>query len=339
MLTKLNLSGSHFEVGVALGRFGQQAFYRFRQQSGVWQSLQVCKEKAPFLAMAHATRQQHPEYWDELRGLAYGLGISEQEAMLWHCRGDLATHTRDGCTTIQLPGSSPIIAHNEDGDPTFRGACAMAQIAVQGCRAFTAFVYPGSLPGHTFAVTENGLVLTVNNLRGQNPGSGLPRMLVVRALLDLPNVSEALSYLRACSFAGGFHLTLAQAADRSLYSVEFHAQHCSVVELKVASAHANHMIHLPMQALAQLVTMSSQCRQARANDLIAPSGSVEPLSILRDDQDALYPIFRASANDSDQENTLATAHLVVGLQHVDWSVYEGRNTQPVFRLNNHQWSD
>jgi predicted choloylglycine hydrolase len=339
MLTQLNLSGSHFDIGAALGRFGQKAFYAYRQQSDVWQSLQAFKDQAHFQSMGRAIAQQHPDYWDELKGLAHGLGISEQEALLWHCRGDLATHTRDGCTTIQLPGKSSIIAHNEDGDPAFHGACAIAQIAVHGRGVFVSFVYPGSLPGHTFAVTEKGLAFTVNNLRGNNPGRGLPRMLAVRALLDQSTVSEALSYLKTGSFAGGFHLTLAQAGCQGLYSIEFHANHCSVVEIKAPSAHANHMIHLPMQALAQHVTASSQSRQTMARDLIAQSESVDALSILWHDQGEINPIFRTSANDSDQENTLATAQFLVGDQQVDWAIYDGRNTQPAFRLKNHEWSD
>jgi hypothetical protein len=339
MLTQLNLSGSHYDVGAALGRFGQKAFYSYRQQSDVWQSLQAFKDQAHFHAMGRAIIQQHPDYWDELKGLAHGLGISEQEALLWHCRGDLTARTPDGCTTIQLPGEPSIIAHNEDGDPAFRGACAIAQIAVDGRRAFTSFVYPGSLPGHTFAVTENGLAFTVNNLRGTNPGFGLPRMLAVRALLDQPTVREALSYLQAGSFAGGFHLSMAQAGRKGLYSIEFHANHCSAVEIKAPSAHANHMIHLPMQALAQQITASSQSRQTTASDLIAQCGSVDALSILWHDQGEVNPIFRASTNDGDQENTLATVQLVVGNQEVDWVIYDGRNTQPVYRLKNHQWSN
>lgn len=339
MLTQLNLSGNHFDVGVALGRFGQKAFHSYRQQSDIWQSLLNNKDQAQFLAMGRAVVQQHPDYWDELKGLAHGLGISEQEALLWHCRGDLATHTRDGCTTIQLPGEPSIIAHNEDGDPAFRGACAVAQIAVQGRRAFTSFVYPGSLPGHTFAVTANGLAFTVNNLRGNHPGRGLPRMLAVRALLDQPTTSAALSYLKTGSFAGGFHLSMAQARHQGLFSIEFHANHCSVVEVQTPSAHANHMIHGPMQALAQQVTASSLSRQTRAEGLLAQGESVDALSILWHDQGEENPIYRSAATDSDQENTLATVELMVGDQHVDWAIYDGQNTQPVYRLKNHQWID
>jgi hypothetical protein len=99
------------------------------------------------------------------------------------------------------------------------------------------------------------------------------------------------------------------------------------------------MIHSPMQALGQQVTASSQSRQTTASDLIAQSGSVDALSILWHDQGEVNPIFRAAANDSDQENTLATVQLVVGNQQVDWTIYDGRNTQPVYRLKNHQWSN
>lgn len=336
-LAKLNLKGTHFDIGVALGRFGQRSYQQFRQQSETWRSLQAYKTKPRFLAIARAVREQHPAYWDEIRGMALGLGVDEQELMLWNCRGDLHSHTPDGCTTIQWPGSPSIIAHNEDGDPRFRGACAMAQIAIDSSPTFTAFVYPGSLPGHTFAVTANGLAFTVNNLRGKHPGNGLPRMMAARALLDQPDLDSALKYLQTESFAGGFHLTIGQAGIAGLFSVEFHADRCSVVKQQSPSAHANHMIHPAMRDQPQRITASSQCRQELADELISQNGIVKPLSILWNRQDPQFPIFRTSDTDSDQENTLATVHMTIDKNQVDWQVYDAGHAEPCCRLANHRW--
>lgn len=337
MLAQLNLTGSHFDIGVALGQFGQQAFHQYRRQSDVWQALQAFKGHPRFLNMVSDIGVQHPEYLAELEGLAVGLGVSKEETLLWNCRGDLVSHTPDGCTTVQWPSDRSIIAHNEDGDPRFRGTCAIAQVAVHGKAAFTTFVYPGSLAGHTFAVTENGLALAVNNLRGKNPGSGLPRMVAVRALLDQPNREQAIEYLQGGSYAGGFHLTLGQAGCADLDSVEFHADHCSVLKQHALAAHANHMIHPAMRDLPQVITASSQQRQDLAQDLVTYPDPIKPLSILWNDQNTTHPIFRASAHDSDQENTLATVHMVITTHHIDWRIYDGQHTEPLYRLIDHRW--
>src|SRR5690606_5644976 len=119
-----------------------------------------------------------PAYWQELQGLAQGLGLPLDDVFLWNCRGDVWAMSPDGCTTVQIPGDEPVLAHNEDGDPGFRGYCAMASVRPQDGCAFNAFVYPASLPGHTFAVTDAGLVQTVNNIRSCAAGPGLPRMLL-----------------------------------------------------------------------------------------------------------------------------------------------------------------
>ena len=48
---------------------------------------------------------------------------------------------------------------------------------------------PASLPGHTFAVTNGGLAVTVNNLRQREVVAGVPRMVLTRAILEYSNAS------------------------------------------------------------------------------------------------------------------------------------------------------
>src|SRR5690606_24717489 len=110
----------------------------------------------------------------------------------------------------------------------FAGHCSLAKVAVEGGTAFTAFIYPGSLPGHTFACTAAGLVQTVNNVRPLAGGAGVPRMVLARAVLDTGGLDEAITLLRTSPRAGAFHLTLARAGDDRLLSVEFTAMSVSV---------------------------------------------------------------------------------------------------------------
>src|SRR5262249_18368682 len=139
-------------------------------------------------AMSALVQQRHPQYWEELSGLAAGLEMPLEDVFLWNCRGDLWAMAPDGCTTVQLPGAHPVFAHNEDGDPGFTGRCAIAEIAVSDGGRFASFVYPGSLPGHTFAANQYGMAMTVNNLRTLQVEPGLPRMIIARAMLDASSV-------------------------------------------------------------------------------------------------------------------------------------------------------
>ena len=57
-----------------------------------------------------------------------------------------------------------------------------------------------------------------------------------------------------------------------------------------------------------------------------------PLDILFDAEDPRYPIYRDRADDSDHENTLATASFTLGPTQVDWVVRTGGRRETSFRM-------
>lgn len=323
----LDLSGTPYEVGRGLGRFGAAAMHRHVRQGPAWASIMRLRNDARVAAMAMAVETQFPRHWAELQGLAEGLELPFRDIFAWNCRGDLWAAAPEGCTTVQVPGNAVRgIAHNEDGDPGLGGWCALARLAAAGGREFTAFVYPGSLPGHTFAVTEAGLVQTVNNVRALDGGAGIPRMVLTRALLDAPGLDAAVKLITGTKPAGGFHLTLAQAGDPRLLSVEFTGTRRSVTEIATPSVHANHLVHPGLEDVPQIVTDSSRERQRRGNLLVdgfrQRQHELDPLSILWDTAVPEFPIYRTDPADPDNENTLASAVFHVGAQRVQWCVYD-----------------
>ena len=334
----IEIGGSPREVGAALGRFGRDVVHDFLLCSPAWKELTDRRADPRLERMAAIVRDRHPRYWAELEGLAEGLELPFDDVFLWNCRGDIWAMAPDGCTTVQLPGSPHVIGHNEDGDPGFAGHSALAHIASDSGNSFTAFVYPGSLPGHTFAATSAGLVQTVNNIRPLGGGSGTPRMILARAVLDAPDLDAALRLVNEAPRAGAFHLTLAQAGDPRLLGVEFTAEAVSIVELRQPGVHANHLIHEDTLGTPQVVTGSSGSRQERGSDLL---GSVDlsdrqaaARRILWDTSDARLPIYRTDPQDEDVENTLASVVFAVGPHSVTWSVYDRAEQPPRFEMRN-----
>ncbi|MCP3466994.1 MULTISPECIES: C45 family peptidase [unclassified Bradyrhizobium] len=326
-LSFIDVAGSPFDVGAALGRFGRAALQDHFRTSAAWRELSTHRGNPLIGEMASIVRERFPRYWAELQGLAVGLALPFDDVFLWNCRGDIWAMAPDGCTTVQLPGSPHVIGHNEDGDPDFAGHCALAHLASEGGTPFTAFVYPGSLPGHTFAATSKGVVQTVNNIRPLAGGAGTPRMVLARAILDAPDIDGALTVLKSTPRAGAFHLTLAQAGDERLLSVEFTARALSVDRVEAPRVHSNHLIHADTGRMSQIVTGSSGVRQRRGEMLLDQTHQSEPqgraLGILWDAADAELPIYRTDPADSDVENTLASAVFRVGADKVEWSVYDG----------------
>lgn len=344
-LASLTLTGSHYDIGLQLGRRGAAAVHGHLLRTHAWATVMELRHDARIQAMRCLVEERYPRYLQELCGLADGLALPFDDVFAWNCRGDVRVMAPDGCTTVQLPGPAPIVAHNEDGDPGLRAGCALARIAPDGDRAFTAFVYPGSIPGHTFAINDAGLVLTVNNIRSRRGGDGLPRMVLGRAVARCESTDAAVALLREAPRAGAFHFTLAEAHRTRLVSVEFTHTCCSVEEIDRPSVHANHLVHAAMLSEPQIVTASSGARQKRGQEMLdvaagRPNLLPDPLSILYDKACPALPIHRAQPDDPDNENTLATAVFKITGDGIDWRVYDGAGaavrsarTQPDFALS------
>lgn len=234
----------------------------------------------------------------------------------------------DGCTTVQLPGPTAVLAHNEDGLRELHGSCFIAEVADNSGGGFLACCYPGSLPGHTFAVTRSGIAQAVNNLRLRNVRPEIPRMVLGRAVLGCKTITEALDLLARENDCGGFHFTLAQAGDAALHSVEFGGGAFSHKMIELSSGHANHALHMNLPQ-TQMITDSSRDRQMRVRELLE-MGVSDALGILRDTGGPGLPIYRTSCDDPDNENTLASAVISVNNTGVSWKFYDQSSREPVY---------
>lgn len=335
-LAAIAIEGDSHGVGRALGRQGAAAAHHHLVRTHAWAVVTSLCDSDHVRTALSLTEKHYPQYLEELHGLAEGLDLPFEKVFAWNCRGDICAMSPDGCTTVQLPGSQPVVAHNEDGDPGLRAGCAIATVRPGQGRAFSAFVYPASIPGHTFALNDVGLVVTVNNIRSRQSGDGLPRMVLTRALLNCASPEEAVDLLRAMPRSGGFHLTLASPGEKDILSVEFTHENVSVMQVMAPSSHANHLIHDRMENEKQIVTASSRSRQRRGNEMIALAGEagVDPIAILRDTQDVALPIYRTQPDDPDNENTLATAQFTIGADKVECAVYDSAESVPRFRFSN-----
>lgn len=313
--------GDPRSLGRALGMAGRDAVHRHLLSARIWQRVNDPANAEGLARMIATVQARFPTIWAEIEGLAEGLHLPVHQVMAWNCRGDLLASVPDGCTTVMLPGPTPVLAHNEDGLPFFRGASFIAEVTPERGTGFHAFCYPGSIPGHTFAVTRAGLVQTVNNIRLVGVHADTPRMVLGRAVLAAPDIESALSVLRASPNSGGFHFALSHMADRRIVSVEFGRGEVSVRVIDAPSVHANHALHHGSGCADQIVTPSSRDRQARGTALLA-QGRADPLVLLRDTGGSGLPIRRDAADDPDEENTLATAVFHVTQEGIQWSIYD-----------------
>ncbi|KPA87927.1 putative choloylglycine hydrolase [Pseudomonas asplenii] len=333
MLAQLHIAGSAYDLGLRLGEFGREAVNTRLRPLPLWQRLAALAGSDKARQMQALVRRHYPRYWQEIEGLAAGLQLPVDEVFLWNCRGDFAgLASVDGCTTVY--GRTPqgtLIAHNEDGLPQLRNDCAIVHARPDEGAAFTSFIYPGSIPGHTFAVNEHGVVATVNNLRPTDIPAGLPRQILGRASLDARSIDEAIAAVATTPRAGSFHHAFGQAGSTRVVSVEASAAATAVVEVVQPGGHSNHMVHGALAGVGQVVTGSSGSRQQRVERLLAEAQTgfnpSRALELLRDEADPALPIYRCAPDDPDDENTLATAVFTLTASTVEWRVYTHRSTE------------
>lgn len=327
-LGRVTATGGPRAIGRRLGEAGRDAVRGVLMQADYWKAVTDPAHGRAVRTMAEGVQTLFPAVWEELQGLAEGLDLPLEQVVAWNCRGDLMSNVPDGCTTVQLPGAVPVIGHNEDGLPGFRGHAFVAELTPDDGPALMSFCYPGSIPGHTFGANAAGLVQAVNNLRLHGVTPRLPRIGLGRAVLACETLDDALDLLARHNASGGFHMTLAHAGDRRLMSVEFGGGACSAKAIETPSVHANHALHLSRAAAGQTVTASSRDRQARGTEMLA-AGTDDPLTILRDRSGPGLPIHRCRPDDPDDENTLATALFRVGPSSVEWSIHDQTSDRPV----------
>jgi hypothetical protein len=177
-------------------------------------------------------------------------------------------------------------------------------------------------------VTAAGLVITVNNLRLLGVAPEIPRMVLTRALLSASDRSAAVRLLRDAPPSGGFHLSIGQAGAADIWSVSFGGGAVHVVEHIRPALHSNHALVSGPAMSRQTITASSRDRLRRGLDLLEQGA--EPLAILKDTGGPGLPIFRAAADDPDDENTLAQFHARLSATGIDWQVHSPGQTVPTY---------
>ncbi len=336
VIPTFSISGSAFDIGYQIGQHSVPIMKSYMIQSPTWQELIKWQKSSRLTEMQSIVQQKLPVFYREIEGIAAGVGLDVKEIFLWNCRGDLLEDLAEGCTTIAVPGlNSILIGHNEDGDPLFRNHVFIADITPEKGTGFTSFVYPCSIPGHTFALTHSGLIQTVNNLRPKFKGSGLPRQFLARAILDAKDLDDAVDMFNRFDRSGGFHYLLAQAGDDRIFSIESISERLSLEMVTEPFGHANHLIHQQMSHTPQFTTGSSHSRQVRIDEICREStkslAQDDVCRALWDQKNRGLPIYRDDRLDPDNENTLATAVFEIGNQEVDFSVYSSKNQSAQLR--------
>jgi predicted choloylglycine hydrolase len=152
-----------------------------------------------------AFSQFSPALWAEIRGLADGLGISMEKAVL--CFGNNGLRPPIGACSAVM--SSGVYGRNYDFKPRHYGA---RFAVVQASGSYASIGSSELLTGRLDGMNERGLVIGLHLVRMSPRYPGLSCVLIVRIILDqCASTAEAVAMLRRIPHAMHYNYSLLDA--------------------------------------------------------------------------------------------------------------------------------
>ncbi|ELU14098.1 hypothetical protein CAPTEDRAFT_220846 [Capitella teleta] len=280
-----------------------------------------------YLNLMNAT---HSELLLEIQGMADGASIPFQHLFLMNLRSEVGAILDDGsskeaesCSDVHVnhaESGTVAIGHNEDSSPLIfdRGYMVNAEITGASPHKFTAYAYPGELPGNAFGFNSYGLAITVNALYPKMVlPNRAPRNFLTRSVLSAKSLDEAvnISATKGLGGAYAFCVNIVYVKEKKLIMLSIEnapdstkkRSFINVHEVKDSSSyfHVNLYRNLEVDQRPNHIT-SSKHRTKRIKEFLPPQTIRDVLKILGDTADGEYPLYRTPLP-TDNSSTVATA--------------------------------
>ncbi|MCL7452291.1 MAG: C45 family peptidase [Anaerolineae bacterium] len=312
-LPELEVGGSHFEVGQAIGQHFSAQIQRSLESYPLLQKIlpyhRTSEGQARYRELLGLNRARYPEYLAELEGIAQGADHPFEELFLANLRGEYRGYLpKEGCGCFDcavVTEDAALLGHNEDGLSAFRDNLYVIHAQVEDKPAFTALSYPGFLCGNAFGFNAAGICFSCDSVHPQQIVVGIGRHLLARSLLEATSLEDAIRRVTVPGRASGFSYSIGSISERRIVHVEVAPQTHHVREVEGCYLHANHYRELDV---AQVVGASSRARIERATELVQqapPRDAEDVLSVLGDQGHERYPIY-GTDTPSDRSATLCT---------------------------------
>jgi isopenicillin-N N-acyltransferase like protein len=181
------------------------SYYRegFARQAGLgWE--QALEHIRPWQRLVE---RDFPELLEEMAGIAEGAGVRPAEIVALNCRGEIIydnwfpsePEEPDGCTSFSLldgaAGDGHVYAgQNWDWRHAIRDTVVVLRVVQPPKPTLIMQLEAGQIGRH--GANSDGLALNANGLGGRFDDSiGMPQTVIRRAVLDAPNVADALKIL------------------------------------------------------------------------------------------------------------------------------------------------
>ena len=256
----VKVSGTHRQVGEEIGdrmkpRL-QRMMARMREGLPAGVSWEAMLHKAR-LCLTY-TRAVYPQFVEELEGIAAGAELSFDETFLGMCEElweeaawrEGRPGRSKGCTDFAARGratadGATLLAHTNDLAPEDEEDLVILRVQAGDEPEFLAVSIGGA--GFSAGFNAAGISLTGNEVSSNDVRPGVPRQLIVRAILAARRLGEAMDACLLPQRASNYNNVIADAYGE-IYSMEGSATDCEPIYIEDdILAHANHYVSPPMR--------------------------------------------------------------------------------------------
>ena len=256
----LEVRGTHREVGQQIGEQMKSALQRMLPRlredlpAGVtWEDM--LQQSRLYLAHSRAV---YPQFIEELEGIAEGAGLPFEELFvemceeLWEAPAWRSNDQRQakGCTDFvarsrATADGATLVAHTNDLSPQVEEDLVILKVQAEDEPEFMGVSVGGA--GYSAGFNAAGISMTGNQVSCSDIHPGVPRLLIVRAILAARRLEEAMDACLLPQRASNYNNVIADAHGE-VYSMEGSATDCEPIYIEGdILAHANHYVSLPMR--------------------------------------------------------------------------------------------
>jgi len=261
----IQVRGSHRDVGRQIGDACKPTLQRYRQMA-----LELREHLPPGVTWAQMvemgqvylahSRNVYPRYVEELEGIAEAAGLPFDELFVflceelwekpaWRAHGGLLGPGR-GCSDMAArgratAGGSTLIAHTNDLGADIEKDLVILRVQAGDEPEFLGVTFAGL--GYSAGFNAAGICMSGNQVACNDIRPGVPRLLVVRAILAARRLGEAMDACLLPQRASNYN-NIIGGPDGEVYSMEGSASDCEPIYIQDdVLAHANHYVSPAMR--------------------------------------------------------------------------------------------
>lgn len=268
----IRVTGSPFEVGQFIGRnFRDQVREQFSRVRKEGYPIKGDKLRSAILSATQLTAEHYPNVVEEIEGIADGADLTLWDLMysLYEDLDDLEeTGKFTGCTDIiaQARGSEggeTILGHNNDSSKPVPLPVPLIIASPGKPEVFGVHL---NATGISAGCNSAGLILTGNSLHTKEiQVGGIPRILLVRAILDCETIEQAAQVSADPTRASTYNNIVADSAGRVLDMEGSAKRMVGFVPNAGIFAHSNHYLApalLPLESSSYMENTTTRLHRA-----------------------------------------------------------------------------